>query len=121
MISRRIQWFGLAVAVVGWYALPAAADEGMPSRAKLQAMGLADAQIVSDVQALTVRGLGFGGKGGAPTDLVASAGKYRGKGGKHDNGQYDGPVVGEGHNGPAPVKHRYGGKHGHGGGITIVR
>src|SRR4030042_7102052 len=79
MNFQRIGWLGLAVALVVWYAMPAVAEGGVPSQATLHAMGLADAQIVSDDQALTVRGLGFGGKGG--------------KGGKCAKGHNDGTAL----------------------------
>ena len=43
----------------------ARADEGLPSQDQLAAMGLSGLQVVSDSEALDVRGQGWGGWGGS--------------------------------------------------------
>lgn len=51
-----------ACALVALVASVATADNGMPSASKMQQMGLSSATVVSDAQAMNVRGMGYFGK-----------------------------------------------------------
>lgn len=52
------RWTGLVIALVFLCQALASAEEGLPSQATLKAMGLSDMQVMSDQEALAVRGQG---------------------------------------------------------------
>ena len=77
---RKHSWMGLAAAMLvlaGWQAAARAAD-GAPSTTTLTAMGLDGMVVMSDDQAMSVRGMGYSGGG--------SGGWSNGNSGNKDHG-----------------------------------
>jgi hypothetical protein len=59
---RKLMVVCAVCAVMAVLASVAMADNGIPSAAKMQQMGLSSATVVSDSVAMNVRGLGYSGK-----------------------------------------------------------
>jgi len=69
---KHWKWTGLAVALVAFCPALASAEDGQPSQATLQAMGLSGMQVMSDAEAMSVRGQGFTFAGGLSWAFVGS-------------------------------------------------
>jgi len=68
---QRMTWTCFAIAIVGLLIPTASAEQNLPSRAALEAMGLADLEVLSDDQAMSIRGQGFKDNGGGDTWITA--------------------------------------------------
>jgi hypothetical protein len=72
MKMRELRWFGVAIAFAAIICPSAQADGGRPSRQMLSDMGLGGLVVMSDDEALGVRGFGYkGGHGGGSSAVVA--------------------------------------------------
>jgi len=63
-MNTRWRWIGLAVALAAFCPTFASAEDGLPNQETLSAMGLSGMQVMSDQEALSVRGQGFAFAGG---------------------------------------------------------
>jgi hypothetical protein len=111
----------LAASLLATLSSAAQAEQGMPSQATLRAMGLSGMQVISDRDALNIRGMGYQKSHSKAIAFGASYAKVNGKGaeagtvdgyyaeGKHYAGGAHGSIAGK-------VVITKGGKGGHGGG-----
>jgi hypothetical protein len=60
MMGNQLKHCALALAMVAGWQMAAGANDGRPSRATLEAMGLSGMRVMSDDAAMAVRGFGFG-------------------------------------------------------------
>ncbi len=113
---------GLVATVVG----TAQADQGMPSQLTLQAMGLSSLQVISDTEAMDIRGFGYKPHGKSVAIAYGSSyahvGGYGASAGSKDGFYAKGKHKAKGVHGSIAGKiiiKKYGGKKrgGHGGGM----
>lgn len=85
MTVQRMTWTCFAIAIVGLLIPTASAEQNLPSRAALEAMGLADLEVLSDDQAISIRGQGFKESGG-DTWITADGKSWASGGSGHKRG-----------------------------------
>jgi hypothetical protein len=73
MKVRNLRWLGLAVAVVAVLNQTAWAEGNRPSDNTLSAMGLGGLAVMSDDEAMNVRGLGYQGNGGSSAAVFGNS------------------------------------------------
>ncbi len=111
----------LSVGLLATLAGSAHAEQGLPSQAMLSAMGLSGIQVMSDSEALTIRGLGYGGHSVAIAygKSYANVGGYGAKAGSKDGFFAKGKYSAKGKHGSYAGKiiiTKKGGRPKHGGG-----
>jgi hypothetical protein len=121
MKAIQLKQCALAAAILAGWQAAAVADSGRPSPATLEAMGLSGMYVMSDVDAMAVRGLGFGshaevwgvsfagvsgqGAQAGSTNGYKASGKHHAVGANLSFAELEITHSGGGHGGKKPPKH----------------